>query len=245
MSKSMEFPGRSKKYSDNLSQINKTESAPVYIAVPGPQGEKGPKGDTGDKGKDGRQGPKGDPGNPGKDGRNGLNGKPGIDGITKSGQKPGWAVYDNLNKKYIRTGATKGNDGWVQFSSDCLGPLTNENYLPENNVSLYNKLTQRINLKGLKVGSIITIRYDISLVTFSNNTEVWLRTFIPGHDKHPLIKAGVIVLFLLMFRWKLIHPSLILYRLSMFPSTPISTALSHMKGYLCIFDGTKQFRITF
>lgn len=186
----MEFPGRSKKYSDNLSQINKTESAPVYIAVPGPQGEKGPKGDTGDKGKDGRQGPKGDPGNPGKDGRNGLNGKPGIDGITKSGQKPGWAVYDNLNKKYIRTGATKGNDGWVQFSSDCLGPLTNENYLPENNVSLYNKLTQRINLKGLKVGSIITIRYDISLVTFSNNTEVWLRTFIPGHDKHPTIFIG-------------------------------------------------------
>jgi len=181
MAKSMDFPGKPKKYLDNINQPYQLEQQINYIAVPGPQGERGPKGDLGPIGPQGIQGPKGDPGNPGKDG---LDGKPGISSLSPSGQRTGWALYSNLNKKEISLGATRGNDGWVRFSLDCKGPDTNEKYLPENSVSLYNPETQKINLRGIKIGSIITIRYDIVLTTFSNNTEVWLRTLIPGFEKH-------------------------------------------------------------
>jgi hypothetical protein len=189
----MDFPGKPRKYSDNINQPYEIEQSINYIAVPGPQGEKGPTGDRGEIGPEGKQGPKGDPGKPGKDGRDGkdgLNGQPGQSSLSPSGQRTGWAVYSNLNKKEIILGATKGNDGWVRFSIDCKGSETNEKYLPENGVSLYNPETQKINLRGIKIGSIITIRYDVTLTTFSNNTEVWLRTLIPGFEKHPTTFAG-------------------------------------------------------
>jgi hypothetical protein len=187
MAKSMDFPGKPKKYSDNINQPYQLEQQINYVAVPGPQGERGPKGDIGPNGPEGKQGPKGDTGKAGKDGRDG---KPGESSLSPSGQRTGWALYSNLNKKQVTLGATKGNDGWVRFSVDCKGAETNEEYLPENGVSLYNPETQKINLRGIKVGSIITIRYDITLTTFSNNTEVWLRTFIPDSDKYPTTFAG-------------------------------------------------------
>lgn len=190
MAKSMDFPGKSKKYSDNLNKPYELEQPLSYIAVPGPQGERGPQGDTGPIGPEGKQGPKGDAGNPGKDGKNGIDGKPGESSLSNSGQRVGWALYSNLSKKEISLGATKGNDGWVRFNVDCDGNETNEKYLPENGVSLYNKHTQKINLRGLKVGSIITIRYDITITTFSNNTEVWLRTVVPDSDRNPITFAG-------------------------------------------------------
>lgn len=183
----MDFPGKAKKYSDNLNQSYELEQPLSYIAVPGPQGERGQKGDKGDTGPEGKQGPKGDTGKPGKDGRDG---KAGESSLSPSGQRTGWALYENLNKKQISLGATKGNDGWVRLNVDCLGSDTNEKYLPENGVSLFNHTTQKINLRGLKIGSIITIRYDIVLTTFSNNTEVWFRTMIPDHEKHPTTFAG-------------------------------------------------------
>ena len=187
MAKSMDFPGKPKKYSDNINQPYQLEQQINYVAVPGPQGERGPKGDTGPNGPEGKQGPKGDPGKAGKDGRDG---KPGESSLSPSGQRTGWALYSNLNKKQVTLGATKGNDGWVRFNVDCEGLETNEKYLPENGVSLFNKNTQKINLRGLKIGSIITVRYDIVLTTFSNNTEVWLRTLIPDSDKNPTTFAG-------------------------------------------------------
>jgi hypothetical protein len=187
MAKSMDFPGKAKKYSDNLNQSYELEQPLSYISVPGPQGERGQKGDKGDTGPEGKQGPKGDAGKPGKDGRDG---KAGESSLSPSGQRTGWALYQNLNKKQISLGATKGNDGWVRLNVDGLGSDTNEKYLPENGVSLFNHTTQKINLRGLKIGSIITIRYDIILTTFSNNTEVWFRTMIPDHEKHPTTFAG-------------------------------------------------------
>ena len=187
MAKSMDFPGKPKKYSDNVSQSYELEQPLSYIAVPGAQGEKGQKGDRGDPGPQGQPGPQGEAGKPGKDGKNGLAGE---SSLSLSGQRTGWALYSNSNKKQILLGATKGNDGWVRFGVDCEGKETNEAYLPENGVSLFNPTTQKINLRGLKIGSIITVRYDIILTTFSNNTEVWLRTLIPDSDKNPTTFAG-------------------------------------------------------
>jgi hypothetical protein len=186
MATSMDFPGKSKKYSDNVNNSYQLEQQVSFIAVPGPQGEQGPRGDRGETGPEGKQGPQGDAGKPGKDGRDG---KAGESSLSPSGQRTGWAMYTNKEEKEIILGATKGNDGWVRFNFDCKGK-NNEKYLPENNVSLYNAETQRINLKGLKVGSIVTVRYDIVLNTFSNNTEVWFRTYIPESDSGPTTFAA-------------------------------------------------------
>jgi hypothetical protein len=181
MAKSMDFPGKSKKYSDNVNNSYQLEQQVSFIAVPGPQGEPGPKGDRGETGPEGKQGPQGEAGKPGKDGRDG---KPGESSLSPSGQRTGWALYTNKDQKDIILGATKGNDGWVRFNFDCKGK-NNEQCLPENNVSLYNAESQRINLKALRVGSIVTVRYDIVLTTFTNNTEVWFRTYIPESDSSP------------------------------------------------------------
>jgi hypothetical protein len=184
MTTSMDFPGKSKKYSETINNSYQLEQPVSFVAVPGPQGESGPKGENGlqgPQGPEGKQGPKGDPGKPGKDGKNGLNGIDGESVLSLSGQKHGWAYYSNLNKNNIQLGAEYGNDGWVKFSVDCKGK-NNEYYLPENHVSLYNPKAQRFNFKNIKIGSIITVRYDITITTFSNNTEVLFRTFIPGSE---------------------------------------------------------------
>lgn len=181
MAKSMDFPGTPKKYSDNINNSYQLEQQVSFVAVPGPQGEQGLKGDKGDTGPEGKQGPQGDAGRPGKDGKDG---KPGESSLSPSGQRTGWALYTNRDQKDITLGATKGNDGWVRFNFDCKGK-NNEQYLPENNVSLYSADAQRINLKALKVGSIVTVRYDIILTTFTNNTEVWFRTYTPESDSGP------------------------------------------------------------
>jgi hypothetical protein len=189
MATSMDFPGKSKKYSDNVNNSYQLEQSVSFIAVPGPQGERGPQGDVGPIGPEGKIGPKGDAGKPGKDGKDGLDGRPGESSLSPSGQRTGWALYTNQDQKNIILGATKGNDGWVTFSFDCKGK-NNELYLPENNVSLYNPQSQRINLKALKIGSIVTVRYDIILTTFTNNTEVWFRTYIPESDSGPTTFAA-------------------------------------------------------
>ena len=186
MAKCMDFPGKAKKYSDTLSQAYELEQPLPYVAVPGVQGERGEKGLQGDRGPEGAVGPKGEDGKPGKDGKDGKNGE---SMLSPSGQKIGWARYSNLNQKNIILGATRGDDGWVSLGVDGKGE-NNEQFLPQNNVSLYNPETQKINLKGLKVGSIITIRYDISLSTFANNTEVWFKTSIPSTDIAPITFSG-------------------------------------------------------
>jgi hypothetical protein len=172
MATSMDFPSsRSKKYSENIKQNQDTEQNISFIAVPGPSGERGPKGEKGDKGD------KGDPGLDGKQGQKGDRGLPGKDAVSAlpaSNQKPGWSTYVNKDSFQARLGADQGQDGWVNITAST---DKNESYLPEKRVSLWNDLTQKINLKALNLGSIITIRYDIELTTFLNNTEVWVKTY--------------------------------------------------------------------
>lgn len=178
MAISMEFPpSKPKKYAEASQQQYQLEQPISFVAVPGPQGpqgQQGLKGEKGDQGPQGIQGPKGEPGRPGKDGKNGLDG---VSSLSPSGQRLGWAVYKNNDNKIYNIGANRGVDGWVRFVSNS--SQSNESYLPEYNVSLYNPENQMINLRGLKVGSIITIRYDLQITTFQNNTEVFVRTSIP------------------------------------------------------------------
>lgn len=196
MAKSMDFPNASKKkkYADNVDSSDNSDNSLIqFVAVPGPQGERGPKGDRGDKGEKGDKGEtglKGDQGNPGQDGKNGLNGKDGKSILSPSEQNIGWACYDNLDRKIIKTGASRGEDGWVRFGTDCKGPNTDERFLPKDSRSLWIPEAQKINFRTLKIGSIINIRYDVLLTTYSNGTEVFFRTFIDGDNQSPTTYLG-------------------------------------------------------
>lgn len=187
ISKSMDSPIKKSNYASKVEQSQDTTNTLAFLPVPGPQGERGPKGETGQQGLQGIQGPKGDKGDPGKDGKNGLNGK---SILSPSEQMIGWGYYENANPIQQRTGIDKGEDGWVNLLLKDISENTNEKYLPFGNVSLWNKTTERLNFKTLNVGSIVTICYNISLTTYMNNTEVWIKTFLNDDAISPVFYVG-------------------------------------------------------
>lgn len=182
VSKSMDFPGSKKSsYAAQVAQSTGIVPEPAmgYIPVPGPQGptgNPGVKGEKGEKGETGPQGPKGDKGANGKDGKDGES------FVSPSGQKTGWAVYHNKDKKIIRLGVSRGEDGWVNLSVDGKGKDTNEKYLPFGSDPLWNSETQRIMLKSLKLGAEVRVTYNFEITTYSSNTDVWLRSFFPDSN---------------------------------------------------------------
>ena len=185
ISKNMDAP--KSKYLEAIKETKTLNlSNTEYIPVPGMQGEKGDEGPPGPQGPPGEKGERGVPGKDGKEGAPGPQGPKGEPGRSSdnnyespSGQYPGWAYYQNKNKKPILLGPDEGEDGWV----DVLMVDDSENsilkFLPSEHVSLWNPSTQRINFKQLKVGAKIDIRYDFILNTDTNSTEAWIRTFIP------------------------------------------------------------------
>lgn len=182
MAKSMDFPNvPKKKYSQTVQ-----ESGIQYVAVPGIQGYQGDQGPKGDKGDQGPQGEKGDKGSTGPQGPKGERGDPGkgAEGYDSvSGQYPGWAQYKNKNLKEVRLGPERGDDGWVSIDFEKNEEESNETYLPKMSTSLWNDVAKSFNFKGLKIGSKVDIRYDFTLTTYMNNTEVWARVFIPDYEK--------------------------------------------------------------
>lgn len=187
MAKSMDFPPK-KKYLETIQEVKTTE----YIAVPGITGEKG---EVGPPGPPGPQGPKGDKGDVGRAGPQGERGEPGRAGDgydSPSGQYPGWAYYANKSTHQYRLGPERGEDGWVGFFLDIDESKTIETYLPNRSVSLLNPTTRNINLKTLKVGSKVDIRYDFSLETYTSNTEVWIRTLLRDEEISPMGYVGLL-----------------------------------------------------
>lgn len=194
MSKSMNFPdaAKRKKYSDIISQEQSSTAPPeiAYVAVPGPQGPQGIQGPKGDQGPVGPQGPKGDPG---KNGKDGSDGKDGISMLSPSGQNIGWGLYYNHDRQTIDLGAQRGTDGWVRLKINSKGKNTVEKFLPtEDSVSLWIDVAQKINFKGLKVGSIVDICYNIELTTLQNNTELWYRSYVENNDNYPTTYGGTL-----------------------------------------------------
>jgi hypothetical protein len=180
ISRSMDFPGKKKpSYSKATQQLQPVEDGIVYLPTPGPQGARGDRGPKGDPGETGPQGPKGDTGLPGKDGKDGKPGKDGESNIGIYKQQIGWAYYSNAADKLIKTGADKGDDGWVNLKIDKLGKETNESYIFTGGTGLYSDSAKRINLRSLALGSQLEIRYDLEITTLLNNTEVWMKSFYP------------------------------------------------------------------
>lgn len=163
-SSSMEFP--ISKYASKVKESAQTLE-PTFFAVPGPPGPEGKQGEKGDKGDPGQSviGPKGDPGIPGKDGKSYF---------PKYEQNAGWGLYKNKKTNTIPTGADRGDDGWVTLFINPDDVI--EEFLPEGSVSLYSKDGKKINTRGLKVGSQLQIIYDIEVISFSPNTEVWMKS---------------------------------------------------------------------
>ncbi len=175
----MDFPSSKKtNYAKLAQQVQQPENAVSYIPVPGPPGPKGDPGSAGIRGDKGERGEKGDPGPKGDPGKNGKDGKTYLPVYE---QDVGWAKYTNSKDLMFKLGADEGEDGWVTAFVEA-SKTKNENFLPRNAVSLYNSDARRINLKGLKVGSQITVTYSFSIQTFSNNTELWVRTYFPISD---------------------------------------------------------------
>jgi hypothetical protein len=185
ISKNMDAPKT--KYSEAVKSTKNIEANNTeYIAVPGIQGERG---NTGPAGPQGPEGPRGERGIPGKDGKDGPQGPQGPKGDpgrgggegyeSPSGQYPGWAYYQNKNKKPLFLGPDRGDDGWVNVLMDDDIDNNILKFLPSGSVSLWNSATQRINFKQLRVGAKVDIRYDIVLTTETNSTEAWIRTYIP------------------------------------------------------------------
>ena len=182
MAKSMESPQplRKKNYLDAVQSSTPQELDKQYIAVPGIQGERGepgPKGDKGDKGDTGAQGIQGERGRTGAQGERGEPGKGGEGYDSISGQYPGWAYYKNGSDKLSILGPQRGDDGWVSLNFYPNLESSNEEYIMKNSNQLWLSETNMFNFKSLKLGAKVDIRYDFTIATESNYTELWLRTF--------------------------------------------------------------------
>jgi hypothetical protein len=182
-------PLKKKNYLDAVKSSVPQELEKQYIAVPGIQGERGepgPKGDRGDTGPAGPQGPKGDQGKTGPQGERGEPGKSGQSYDSPSGQYPGWAYYKNESSKVTLLGPQRGDDGWVSINFSPNVETSNEEYLMKNSGELWMSDLGLFNFKGLKLGAKVDIRYDFTINTESNYTELWFRTFNEKYSKSPI-----------------------------------------------------------
>jgi hypothetical protein len=193
VSKNISFPGET----SYIKQVKKTQEtgnllSPEIIPIPGPQGPIGPTGRPGEPGPKGDPGSKGEQGEQGARGERGLPGKDGLSYLPVYGQKTGWATYDSEIITPVRVGIDRGDNGWVSTYLAKKGIKTNEKYLPDNNTSLYNYTARRINLKHFNLGSQISITYNILLNTYSNNTEVWVRSYFSELEEGIVSYVGLL-----------------------------------------------------
>lgn len=86
--------------------------------------------------------------------------------IEKSG---GWADYNNSNT--TAQNITAGS--WTELTNNGLGAFTNEEFLPYYSDGLFDN--NEIDLNGLPLGTVLTIRYELTLNILSNNTDVLFR----------------------------------------------------------------------
>jgi hypothetical protein len=188
MAQNMEPPQplKKKNYLDAVKSSSPQELEKQYIAVPGIQGEPGLTGPKGDKGDAGPIGPKGDQGKPGPQGERGEPGRGGEGYDSPSGQYPGWAYYQNGSNKITLLGPQRGDDGWVSINFYPNLESSNQDYIMKNSNELWLSDTNMFNFKGLKLGAKVDIRYDFTITTDSNYTELWLRTFNEKYSKSPI-----------------------------------------------------------
>lgn len=65
-----------------------------------------------------------------------------------------------------------GGAGFVDLTNDGAGAFTNKSYPPEGVTDIWNTTTNLFDFTQLKLGDMVDIRLDLSLITSSVNTEV-------------------------------------------------------------------------
>ena len=83
----------------------------------------------------------------------------------------GWANYQDLATQSTLINII-GGAGDVKIANDGLGVFTMEDNLPIYVDSLYNIATQQIDLTGLKIGDMFSLRFDLEVETSTNSQEV-------------------------------------------------------------------------
>lgn len=86
--------------------------------------------------------------------------------IQKSG---GWGDYNNS----VTTAQSITDNTWTPLTNDGLGQFTNDTYLPYYSNSLFTN--NEIDLTNIPLGTVLTIRYELTLAILSNNTDVLFR----------------------------------------------------------------------
>ncbi len=85
----------------------------------------------------------------------------------------GWADYNDASTAAVPIVLSSGV--WTNLPNDGEGSFTRTDRLPEGITSLLDVSTGRIDPTQLGVNSIMLFRYDIEIITPSNNTQVELR----------------------------------------------------------------------
>lgn len=88
--------------------------------------------------------------------------------IKKSG---GWGDYNNSSSSTPQS--IRGLDEWITLNNSGTGTLTNTDFLPYYVETLWSD--NKVQFNGLSLGTIMTLRFDLTLDILSNNTDVLFR----------------------------------------------------------------------
>jgi hypothetical protein len=82
-------------------------------------------------------------------------------------------------------GPQRGDDGWVSITFNPDEKILDNFYMPKGSNQLWQSDMNMFNFKSLKLGAKVDIRYDFTISTESNYTELWFRTFNEKYENSP------------------------------------------------------------
>jgi hypothetical protein len=82
----------------------------------------------------------------------------------------GWADYSNSSTREI---SPDEPSAWLTLTNDGEGAQTNDDFIPYYLTSLWSD--NKVQLRDIQLGTIITLRFDIKLNITRNNTDVLFR----------------------------------------------------------------------
>lgn len=82
-------------------------------------------------------------------------------------------------------------DTWTNLTNDGAGPFTIKTYLPDGITDIWDVATDEFDFSELSLGDHITIRFDMTIITSSPNTNVGMRILLgDGDDAYDLQLGG-------------------------------------------------------
>ena len=88
----------------------------------------------------------------------------------------GWADYNDTLTAVTPISPTI--NVFTKITNNGLGPYTNTSQLPTGVTSLWNPVTNQIDLSQMAIYSMVNARYDLQVTTTAANQEVFLSVFL-------------------------------------------------------------------